>query len=152
MRALRFLPPLALICACGAETGFQNTDDDGDFVEGNGKLEWLPAELVFTDLLQSITVSQMLKLTSAGENNLVVYEVRVLNSGGGVFYMGEEEGQITLAPGTSREFPVTATMDEWAAEAIGSVRVKTNDPDAIVLEIPCSATPSADWDAPDTGE
>jgi hypothetical protein len=150
----RFLVPLiGLSWACAAETSFQNTDDGGDHNEGNGKVEWLPAELVFTDLQQAITVSQMLKLTSVGDNNLVVYEVRVLSSGGGVFYMGEDDiGDITLAPGTSREFPVTATMDEWVEEVVGSVRVKTNDPDAISFEIPCTATPTADWGAPDTGE
>jgi hypothetical protein len=145
---LRFLvPALALLCACQAETSFQNTDDDGDDVLGKGELEWLPETVAFTDLQPSITVSQMLKITSAGENNLVIQEVRIIDSGGGVFYMGEDDFEtVELVPGTSREFPVTATMDEWVELVEGAIRVESNDSDyAPYLEIACTAAPAADW-------
>ncbi|MFH1464156.1 MAG: hypothetical protein ABIO70_07205 [Pseudomonadota bacterium] len=152
MNARSLVPALALLCACQAETSFQNTDDGGDDVQGKGELEWLPEALEFLDLQPAITVSQMLKLTSVGENNLVIDEVRIVNSGGGVFYMGDDDFEtIELAPGTSREFAVTATMDEWVEVAEGLIRVDSNDSDyAPHLEIACAAYPAADWGA-DTG-
>ena len=137
-----------LLGACNAETNFQNTNDGGDFEEGQGGLEWFPTEIVVDDLQQGITGSATLQLNSVGDNNLQIYEVRVLDSGGGVFYMGDDdeyEDKI-LAPGTSLEIPITATLDDWAEVVEGSVRVKTNDPDAISLEIPAFAYPAVDWD------
>ena len=145
----------ALLGACSAETNFQNTNDGGDFEEGNGLLEWYPLEVSVTDLQQGITGSTTLQLSSVGEDNLHIYEVRVLNSGGGVFYMGDDDEyeDKVLAPGTSLEVPVTATMDDWAAVVEGTIRVKTNDPDAIALEIPAYAYPAEDWEGTgdDTG-
>lgn len=146
----------ALLGACNAETNFQNTNDGGDFEEGNGALEWYPLEVDITDLQPGITGSAMLQLNSVGENKLVIYEVRVLDSGGGVFFMGDDDEyeDRELATGTSLEIPVTATMDEWAAVVEGTIRVKTNDPEAISLEIPCRAYPAEDWDSgvDDTGD
>ena len=141
-----------LLGACTAETGFSNTNDGGDFEEGQGALEWFPTEIVVDDLQQGITGSATLQLNSVGDNKLVIYEVRVLDSGGGVFYMGDDDEyeDRELATGTSLEIPITATLDEWAAVVEGSVRVKTNDPDALALEIPAFAYPADDWDdAPD---
>lgn len=149
----------ALLGACNAETNFTNTNDGGDFEEGQGGLEWYPLEIEVTDLQQGITGSSTLQLNSVGENNLQIYEVRVLDSGGGVFYMGDDDEyeDKVLAPGTSLEVPITATMDDWAEVVVGSVRVKTNDPEAIALEIPAYAYPADDWtgvpgdDTGDTG-
>ncbi len=152
MRPTSFITMLGLLLsACAAETSFQNTNDEGEFEQGNGELSHTPEVVEFAELQEAVTTSAMLKISSVGENNLVIYEIRILDSGGGVFYMEEAE-DVSLAPGTSREFPVTATMTDWAAEATGTVRVKTNDPEAIALEIGCSATPAPDWGAPDTGE
>ncbi len=137
----------AVLCACNAETNFQNTNDGGDFEEGQGGLEWFPTEVEVSDLQQGITGSTTLQLNSVGENNLHIYEVRVLDSGGGVFYMGDDDEyeDKVLAPGTSLEIPITATMDEWATVVEGTIRVKTNDPEAISLEIPAYAYPADDW-------
>ena len=146
---------LVLLGACNAETNFRNTNDGGDFEEGNGALEWFPLEVEISDLQQGITSSATLQLNSVGENNLQIYEVRVYDSGGGVFYMGDDDEyeDKVLAPGTSLEVPITATMDDWAAVVEGTIRVKTNDPDAISLLIPAFAYPAEDWGTPgdDTG-
>jgi hypothetical protein len=142
--------PIALIMllgACNAETNFQNTNQGGEQHEGQGGLEWFPEAVEISGLQQGITGSATLQLNSVGENNLLIYEVRVLDSGGGVFYMGDDDAyeDRELAPGTSLEIPVTATMDEWAEVVEGTLRVKTNDPDAISLEIPAYAYPATDW-------
>ncbi len=157
---MKHITPIALVVllgGCNAETGFTNTNDGGDFEEGQGGLEWYPLEIEIRDLQQGITSSTTLQLNSVGENNLQIYEVRVLNSGGGVFYMGDDDEyeDKVLAPGTSLEVPITATMDDWAAVVEGTIRVKTNDPEAIALEIPAYAYPAEDWEGTggdDTGD
>ncbi len=153
MKNIISIAVVVLAAACQPETSFTHTDNEGENQEGNAGLEWYPTELVVDGLLPDITSSTTLQLNSVGDDNLHIYEVRVLDSGAGVFYMGEDDYEdIVLAPGTSREFPITATMDEWAAEVVGSVRVQTNDIDYISLEIPCYARPAPDWGAPlDTG-
>ncbi len=145
----------ALLVGCNAETNFTNTNDGGEYEEGNGGLEWYPAELEVRDLTQGITASTTLQLNSVGENNLHIDEVRVYDSGGGVFYMGDDEYEDkVLAPGTSLEVPITATMDEWVEVVEGSIRIMCNDPDyAPSVLIPIFAYPAEDWEGggEDTG-
>ncbi len=158
---MKYIPAIALFTllgACNAETNFQNTNDGGDFEEGEGGLEWAPAELEVRDLQQGITGSTTLQLNSVGDNNLHIDEVRVVDSGGGVFYMGDDDEyeDKVLAPGTSLEIPITATMDEWAEVVEGSIRILANDPDYLPsLELPIYAYPADDWEGTggdDTGD
>ncbi len=132
------------VLGCAQETELSNTDDGGDQQVGNGLMEFSPEQIEFKDLEQGITRSVNLTIYSKGENALMVYEVRILNSGEGVFYVEEKE-DLSLAPDTEAEFPVTASMSDWAKAVEGSLRVKTNDPDALTVEIPLIGYPAADF-------
>ncbi len=156
MKSLFPIACVALLAACNAETNFQNTNEGGDYETGNGGLQWSPEALEISGLQPGITQSATLQLLSVGDNNLHIDEVRIVDSGGGVFYIGDDDeyDDRVLQPGDSLEVPVMATMDEWAAEAVGSIRIKCNDPEyAPSMELPVTAYPSADWGAPeDTGD
>ncbi len=150
MKNITLIALFGLLCACQPETSFQQTNNEGDNESGNAGIEWYPTELVIDDLQPSITGSTTLQINSVGDDNLHITEVRILDSGGGVFYMSDDDfEEIVLAPTASKEFPVTATMDEWAAEVTGTIRVQTNAQDFLSFEIPCYARPSAEWGAPD---
>jgi hypothetical protein len=140
---------LVLLAGCKAETGFSNQDPGSGTEEGNGQLEYTPEVVEYPDLDVAVTHSEMLKLTSVGEDNLVVYEVRILDSAEGVFYTEEVE-DVTLAPGISREFPVSATL-QAEGYVVGTVRIQCNDPDLVPeFEVPLHAW-SAGYAPDDTG-
>lgn len=138
-----------LVLGCKPDHGFSPSDGDVDNVEGNGAIELSPESIVFTDMEVGATYSDYLKATSTGENNLEIEEIRILNSGGGVFYMEEKE-DLVLAPGTSKEFTITATLAE-ATLAEGSLRIKSNDLDMPVIEYALQAVPLG-GDPQDTGD
>jgi hypothetical protein len=149
-------PLLALgLVACQADTGFSGTQDDNNEIEGNGKLEITPTTLEFPDLEIGIASSELIKVTSVGDNTLKLYTVDLADSGGGVFYM-EEESSLSLAPGTVKEFTVVATAEEEGL-FVGEMRLKTNDIDNLDLRITTTAwTPgyaptSSDSGASDSG-
>jgi len=131
---------LPLLAACSSETGFGNNNPGDINQEGNAKADFTPTVeegVEFADLTLGVTRSEILQITSSGENNLVVYEIRIKDSADGAFYTDDEE-DVTLAPGIAREFPMTATLlAEGYVE--GSVRIKTNDPDALSVEVPLRA-------------
>ena len=129
------------LAACESDTGFQNTGDDNQEVEGAGELELSPAELVFDDMALNNTYSQDITFTSVGEVNLRVYEILVISSGEGTFYVGDID-DLTIAPGSSIPVTVTASLEEDAVKQ-GSLRVKTNDVSYSEFTIPLIACPES---------
>ena len=136
---MRFAPLLMLVVGCTSNTSFSHQTPDVPVVEGNGEMEYSPLELVWTDLEVGTTISQELVLTSVGELNLSVYEVRVTDTGNGTFYTEELEDRL-LATGSSLSVLVVATLkNERMAE--GTLRIQSNDADLLDLEVPLIAYP-----------
>ena len=138
----------ALLVGCKGDTGFTTTTVDVDESEGNGQIEVTPETLVWTDLNPMAAQTRYIEVTSVGDNNLAVYEIRVSDSGGEVFHMEEKE-ELLLQPGDSREFPVTATLP-GTEPAEGKIRVECNDPDITTFYVPLEAYPAGY--TTDTGE
>ncbi|MBN1336992.1 MAG: hypothetical protein JXB39_13625 [Deltaproteobacteria bacterium] len=139
---------LVLLAACTGETHFQNADPDDVQQEGDAQAGITPLELEFPDLEIAVAKSRLIQVVSMGETDLVVQEIRVIDSAGGVFYCAEEE-DVLLAPGVEREFSVVATLyEEGLVE--GTLRLKTNDPDALSVNIPLQAWTEG-YEPSDTG-
>lgn len=143
--------PLVFALACQGEQGFSNAKDDDKGDAGTAVIAVTPTEITFSDMDWEGKVSQSepFKVTNEGvDGNLQLYDVGIVDSGGGVFYM-EEFAEAKLAPGASAEFTVVATLT--AFEAIdGEARIVSNDKDAHEFRIPLHAIP-AGWTG-DTGE
>lgn len=141
---------LALTACDGGETGFTNTPDDATGDQGNGVAEIIPTEIHLEDLdwEQGISQSAQIKVTNAGDANLKIYSYGLSDSADGVLY-AEEESNLELSPGADREFTVVATLEEFA-QAVGEVRIRTSDSDAIDVRIPVTASPLG-WEGDDTG-
>jgi hypothetical protein len=97
--------------------------------------------MVFTDLNweQGISSGQDFLGTNIGDNNLSLYTLDIADSGGGAFFV-QEENDLVLAAGNERTFIVVATLYEEVT-AVGQLRVKSNDADARDLRIPLCAFP-----------
>ncbi len=140
----------ALLLGCDSDTQFSNTDVDGTNEQGVGALSLDPEELVFTDLSWEEGVSQSMDitLTNVGDNNLSISVLDISDSGGGVFYT-QDESNIVLQPGGSRDFTVVATLSTYEV-AEGKLRVKTNDADYLDHRVPLIAYPVG-WDGSTSG-
>ncbi|MCB9742478.1 MAG: hypothetical protein H6741_32600 [Alphaproteobacteria bacterium] len=143
MHATRHALTLALLLSagCDSDTGFQNTTNDNQDVEGSGDMEFSPAELVFEDMVVGSTYSQDITFTAVGEVNLTIYEVLVITSGEGTFYLGDTE-DLVIAPGTSLPITVAASLEADQVQQ-GRLRVKTNDIDYTEFIIPMIACPES---------
>lgn len=141
---------LALLSACTAETGFQNKAQDNATSEGAGKLELYPSELVWTDLEIGVVESQFLKITSAGEEPLRVYDITVVSSDEGQFSI-EAVDEFELEPGQVREFSVQCALSA-AEQAVGELRIRNTDPDQNDLRMTLTASPAGGGDTGGGGE
>ena len=140
---------LALVGCKGTETGFQQGTGTNATEEGGGGLEIYPTELVWTDLSAGVTASEYVKITSIGEEPLMVYDVGVVDSADGQFSVeGVEEFE--LQPGGTREFTVQCTLAA-DAPAAGELRIKNNDADQLDLRITLTATPLGYTDTGEAG-
>ena len=137
-----------ILVACKGDTGFTTTNEDVEPEEGNGQIEVAPETLVWTDLNPMAAQTRYIEVTSVGDNNLEIYEIRISDSSDGVFHLEEKE-DLSLQPGDSREFPVTATLP-GADPAEGKLRIECNDPDTNTLYVSLTAYP-AGW-AGETGD
>lgn len=146
-RTLAFALSLA---ACGGDTSFTSTNTNEEEIQGGGSLSFSPEAIVFEDLELGVTVSQELTLSSTGDVNLNVYEVRTIDTGGGVFYVPETE-DLVIAPGSSLGVTITATLSS-ESPAEGSLRVKSSDADYIEFLIPLAAYPLGYTPADDSGD
>lgn len=140
---------LASLVGCGGETGFQSGTGDNATTDATGKMEVYPSELVWTDLSVGIAESQYLKITSTGDEPLRVYDISVVSSAQGQFYM-EPVDEFELEKGHSQEFSVKCTLAALE-EAVGELRIKSSDPDQLDLRLTLTADPAASGDTADTG-
>ncbi len=161
---MRAIPLLCLfLAACQADTGFTHQDDDAGAVEGDAKMELSATQIVWEDLTLGETYSQELIISSTGERNLVIYEGRVIDSGGGVFYLPDEwkDNEKTIGPGTSVTMVLTAFFDEDAEaveSASGTLKIRSNDEDetehllSLAATLAGGDTGGGDTGSGDTGE
>lgn len=147
--------PLVLVAGlmaggCPAQTGLSNTHEGVYDVQGNARVEFAPEELVWTDLATDSTTDAELVLSSVGDLNLVIYEVRLLNSADGVFFIEQIEDR-TIAPGSALTVLATASLiDNQPAE--GMARIKTNDSEQLELMVPLFAWPEGYEPPEDSGD
>ncbi len=151
--------PLMLLGALGActnETNFSRQEDDVGVVEGNGELLLEPDTVDLWELVPLITTSETLNIANVGENNLVIYEARIITSGGGTFYLPPEwsSEQRTVAPGQSIDMILAATLAVEGTQE-GSLRIKSNDVNLLERYVTLRATtdaPPSETAPPDTGD
>lgn len=137
------------LVACNGDTSFTSTGQNEEEIQGSGGLSYSPEQLVFSDLTVGNTVSQDITFNSIGDVNLNLYEVRTINTGGGVFYVPDTQ-DLVIGPGSSLNVTVTATLSE-EAPAEGLLRVKSSDADYIEFTIDLLAYPLG-YEPPDSGD
>jgi len=132
---------LSALGACTNDVNFTRQQDDVEVVEGNGEMLMEPATVDLYGLVPEITTSETLRIENVGTNNLLVYEARIITSGGGTFYLPDEwmTTERTVAPGQSIDMIVAATL---AAEGTqeGSLRIKSNDVNLLERYVTLRAT------------
>lgn len=118
----------ALLLGCVNDTNFTKQQNDIEVVSGSGVLVLEPATVDLWGLTPEVTASETLVLNNLGDNNLVIYEARLISSGGGTFYLPTEwqTTERTIAPNQALEMIVAATLSE-PGTAEGSLRIKSND-------------------------
>jgi hypothetical protein len=157
---MRAIPLLSLLfAACQTDTGFTHQDDDGSAIEGDAKMELSATVVVWEDLNLAQTYSRELIISSTGERNLLIYEARVIDSAGGVFYLPDEwkDNEKTIMPGTSVTMVLTAYFDEDSeagTTAEGSLKIRSNDVDETehLLSLTATLASGVDTGGVDTGE
>ncbi len=153
-RALLAHGLMACLVACGGDSGFNNRELDVDPVDGDAIMELSAQSLIWEDMEPGLTIGFNLEVASVGELNLHLYESRLTASGGGVFYLPEDwRNEKVVAPGSSVTLTVTAAFEEDAAggdEANGTLRIRCNDIESTLYELPLFATVREE--ATDTGQ
>ena len=143
-RALLAHGLMACLAGCSGESGFNNRELDVNPVEGDAIMELSAQSLIWEDMEPGLTVGFDLLVSSVGELNLHLYESRLTASGGGVFYISEDwRSEKIVAPGNNVTITVTAAFEEDAAAgavAEGILRIRCNDIDSTLYELPLLAT------------
>jgi hypothetical protein len=139
-RALPLLLLSALV-ACTTDTNFTRQQDDVEVVEGNGEMLIEPSSVNLYGLVPEITTSETLRIENVGDNNLVLYEARIITSGGGTFYLPEEwlTTERTVAAGQSIDMIIAATLGAEGTQE-GSLRIKSNDVNLLERYVTLQAT------------
>lgn len=139
---------MGLWACTGTETEFSQRADNTVPESGVASLELSADELIIDEINYAEFISKSINfsVTNVGDKTLQLYLVGLADSGDGVFYI-EEETDLALSPGISREFSVVATLSEFVS-AEGSVRIKSNDSEYLDHRLPVYAYP-AGWE--DTG-
>ncbi|MFZ5479836.1 MAG: hypothetical protein ACOZNI_23935 [Myxococcota bacterium] len=139
------------LIACATDTGVGTTPQDQEVVDGSGGIEVSPAELLIEDCDVGYAKSGSLTVTSTGDANLLIYTAGIV-SGGSVFYTTADEDLegAELAPGQTAPITIAATLptDEPAE---GVLRLHTNDPENIDLDVVLTAWPVGYVPPEDTG-
>ena len=147
---MRVIPLLAVLAACsGTDTTLTNGNSDVDTVVGNGVMEIDKTEVLIDGLVVDFAQSDSFTITSAGEANLLIYEIRIIADATQSFYFEEVE-DIELAPGQTRTENVTCTLTS-DAPVDGILRIRTNDPDKASFELPIIGWPEGYTGDTDTG-
>lgn len=135
---------LILGLACSpTDTGLTNGGGGGDTVPGTGRLELSTLDMVITDVEVGYSKSSPLTITSIGDGNLLIYEIRIVADATDAFYFDEVE-DVELAPKQSVTYNVVADLPD-ENPATGELRIRSNDPDYASFNLPLSAYPLG-WD------
>ncbi len=144
------IAPLLLLVACGnPDTTFSNGTGNGDVADGTGRMEIDKTEIVISEIEGAFSKSEAFTITSVGDTNLLIYEIRIVADADDVFYFDEVEN-VELAPEQTVTYSVVAQL-EVAEPSEGQLRVRTNDPDNAALIVPLKAWPQGYVPPEDTG-
>jgi hypothetical protein len=137
---------LALVACGNTDQSFTNADKEGEGATGVGVFSVTPSEILFEDLIYEgesgpISQSQVFAITNTGDGNLQIYATSLADSADGVFHLDENDtGELFIAPGSTREMDIVATLDTYA-EAVGQIRIQTSDGDALDHRMTVTARP-----------
>lgn len=140
---------LSVIACSGNNTGFSSNPDEVDGPAGDAAVVIRPLELVWTDLDVGYSYSQDLTLESTGTGDLIVYDIRIVADALDAFFVDEIE-DLVMPSGDVQSFPVVADL-EVAKPASGTLRIRTNDVNAIEVLVPLNAYPAGYAPPEDTG-
>lgn len=136
------LLPLLLV-ACGGETNFSKSTEEGSNEQGVGEMSVSTTVMVFTDVLWDpktpVSSGQTFLITNIGDNNLAISTLDIADSGGGVFFT-EEQDDLIIAPEGEKEITVVATLTAFEP-GYGELRIKSNDGNNRDLRLPLCAFP-----------
>ena len=141
---------LLLVYGCAGETEFSSTPDNSVPETGVAELELSVEEILIEDVNyeEQISKSASFTISNVGENTLQLYFVGLADSGDGAFYI-EEETDLSLMSGISRDFVVVATLPDFVS-AEGTIRIRSNDGDYLDHRLPVSAFPRG-WEGDVSG-
>lgn len=141
---------LGLVGCAQTDTGLGtgNTGDD-TIVTGTGRMELDKTEIVISDIELGYSKSESFTVTSVGDANLQIYEIRIVADVTDSFYFDEVD-DVELAVGQTASYTVVADLNS-DAPAEGELRLKTSDPDANALIVPLYAYPQGYEPPEDTG-
>lgn len=141
MRLVLLLPLGACVTQDNGVSTTTTTNEDA----GPGGITVTPEVLEFTNLDPAFAKSLEFTVSSDGENPLLLYTVRIVQSAGDVFHMDEIDETITLQPGETKTWSVAAVMPE-AGQAEGTLRIESNDPEDSKFYLPLCAVTEG-WEA-----
>jgi hypothetical protein len=148
---MRLVALLALV-GCGApDTTLSIPGKDGEMATGSGKLEIDKSEITIDAIQGTYSKSEAFTVTSIGDANLLIYEIRLVANPDEVFFFDEVD-DVEHANGQAASYSVVARYDtEPGFAADGELRLRTNDPDNAQLIVPLHAYPEGYVPPEDTG-
>ncbi len=145
----RLLSLCVLLVGCTQSTSLSNGGRDNEVVTGSGTMSIDPAEVYILDLEGEFGKSSPITISSIGDANLVIYEIKITADATESFFFEEVEEDVELQPGASVTYSVYAQLAD-GNPAEGQLRLRTNDVDATALTVPLYAWPLG-YEPPDTG-
>jgi len=133
---------LLFLLACGTpDTSITATGDDTGGADGAPVAEIDPTELVWTDVDVGYSFVQDLTVRNVGVGDLTVYQIDLLSDTGDAYIFDQVQNAVIPA-GAEQSWPVTCDLPT-AETATASMRVRTDDPAAAEVQVPCTCTPAA---------
>ena len=136
---------LALVLAgCGNDTGLGNGNETTlTAPSGVATMELSAVSFTWDALAVGYSSSQDLVITSVGDGDLELNELKIVTDPDDAFFFDEVE-DVVLQPGQTVTYAVVADMDAgWSLDAFaqGQLRIRTNDAECITAMIPLLAYP-----------
>lgn len=142
---------LALVGCSAPQTTLSNNGTEDEGLIGDGVISVDKTEIVIADIEGTYSKSESFTITSAGDGNLLVYEIRLTANPDEVFFFDEVE-DVELATGQTATYTVVAHYrEEPGFPTTGELRIRSNDADAPTLLIPLAAYPEGYEPPEDTG-
>ena len=143
---------LSLLVGCSPQdTSLTTGNKDGDIVEGTGRMSVSVEELTISEIQVGYSKSGPFTVTSVGDSNLQIYEIRVISDASDVFWVEEWGDTVELAPEQAATYSVVADLN-LNEPAEGELRIRTSDPENANLILPLHAYPEGYVPPEDTGD